>query len=335
MLLICCGMPRAGSTLQYQIVTELVETNNKGISIGWIGKPTRSVVKTLENAAKRQDKFLVLKCHDYTHDIAHLIKKKQAKAFYIYRDIRDVLVSLGRKFYNSVEEAIVPSTISQQLATYYAWLSLSELLVSKYEDVVNQLDQEVLKIASHLNIDITLETAKQIADKFSLHRQRQRIEFFDYVKDGLSTKAKGDFYDPVSQLHNCHIYSGESTQWKSTLSVSQIQFVEESAFSWLVDRNYTLSTFLKHESMSASASFYNGQALFNEGSLQDDLLEYKQAILLDPSKSEYHYELGKIHQAMKNYFIASNSYRHAIALQPSSKLYKRSVSNVNLLIKVY
>ena len=66
MLIFCCGMNRGGSTLQYQIVAEIVESNNLGIALGWIGSPNRATLKSLDNIAHRRDKFAVVKCHQYT-----------------------------------------------------------------------------------------------------------------------------------------------------------------------------------------------------------------------------------------------------------------------------
>ena len=63
MLVFCCGMMRAGSTVQYQIATELIESQNLGMSLGWISQFNAAAAKILEDAARRDDKLVVLKPH--------------------------------------------------------------------------------------------------------------------------------------------------------------------------------------------------------------------------------------------------------------------------------
>ena len=108
-------MNRGGSTLQYQIVAEIIESNNLGIALGWIGIPDRTTLTTLDNIARRQDKYAVVKCHQYTTEASAYIEAGKAKGVYIYRDLRDVVVSMGHKFFDSLDSAIENNCVSNSL----------------------------------------------------------------------------------------------------------------------------------------------------------------------------------------------------------------------------
>ena len=64
MLIICAGMARSGSTVQYQIVCEIIESLSLGMTIGWVEVPSKEFLDNLENVAFRKDKFLVIKSHN-------------------------------------------------------------------------------------------------------------------------------------------------------------------------------------------------------------------------------------------------------------------------------
>jgi hypothetical protein len=153
-LIFCCGMNRAGSTVQYQIVVELIESNHLGLSIGWIENVNSQALEILHNAIERKDKFLVIKCHRYTPTAAALVEAGFAKAVYIYRDLRDVAVSLSRKFFPSIEAVLSARALEFSLENYYGWTSLSDVTISQYELTLGNLTQEVIKIAKYLGISI-------------------------------------------------------------------------------------------------------------------------------------------------------------------------------------
>jgi tetratricopeptide (TPR) repeat protein len=313
-------MNRGGSTVQYQIVTELIETRNLGISIGWIDRPTAQVLKTLDNVARRKDKFVVVKCHDYTPEAAKYIEEGFAKGIYIYRDLRDVTVSLANKFFNSVEEVLKSRTLPNILYNYYGWTALPGVMVSQYERSIFDLTKETLKICAHLEIDITEKAACKTAAKYSLDRQLAKIENFNYQQDGVFNQTN-DFYDPLSQLHNRHIKSGKSGQWQEVLSTKQIAEIENIAYSWSIDRGYELSMIKPDKTHKAKYYHQLGIKAAATGDLPAAIAASQQAIALSPKAFSYHERLGEYLYNSQMYLAASSAYRHTISLKPQAAEY--------------
>lgn len=310
-------MSRSGSTVQYQIVCEIIESLGLGMTIGWVPVPNKELLDNLENAAFRKDKFLVIKSHDFSPHIKTLVEAGKVKVVYVYRDLRDVTVSLANKFTKSIDNAI--SGLSHQLNNYYLWTNMDQIRVSRYENMVDDLYSEVLEIANYLDIEVNNDLARNISNKLEINQQKQRIKKLD--DDPHVIKSFGDdLYDPVTQLHNNHIISGNWGQWKKCLSKEQIEFIESWAFSWFVDRGYPLSTFKKDNSKSAIQHFKQARKLKQYGKLSEAANSYRQAILLSPCSSLYHYNLGEVLLKLGKTDHAINAYRHAIYLNPASAL---------------
>ena len=318
MLIICAGMARSGSTVQYQIVCEIIESLSLGMTIGWVKVPSKELLDNLENVAFRKDKFLVIKSHNCSNQVQTLVEAGKVKVVYVYRDLRDVAVSLANKFAKSTENAI--SRLSIQLNNYYLWTGIDKIMVSRYETMTNNLYGEVLKIAHYLGVSVSNDLAKSISYKLDINEQKQRINKLEQDSSSVIKSSGNDVYDPVSQLHNNHINSGKWGQWKESLSKEQIEHIESFAFSWFVDRGYPLSTFKKDETKTAIEHFRQARKLKQDGKLAEADNSYRQAIMRSPRSSLYHYNLGEVLLKLGKVDYAINAYRHAIYLNPNSAL---------------
>lgn len=317
MLIICGGMARSGSTVQYQIVCEIIESLGLGMTIGWVQVPNKELLDSLENAAFRKDKFLVIKSHNFSPQIKTLVEAGKVKVVYVYRDLRDVAVSLANKFAKSTDDAI--SRLSIQLNNYYLWNSIDTIMVSRYENMVTDLYSEVIKIANYLEVEVNEDLARSISSKLELSQQQEKIKLLNPNSPVLKSSGN-DVYDPVSQLHNNHINSGKWGQWKESLSKDQIEFIENWAFSWFVDRDYPLLTFKKDETKKAIQHFKQGRKLKTGGQLSEAANSYRQAALLFPTSYLYHYSLAEVLLKLGKIDYAVNAYRQAIYLNPKSAL---------------
>lgn len=333
MLVFCCGMMRSGSTVQYQIATELIESQNLGMSIGWISQFNAVAAKILEDAARRDDKTIVLKTHHYTPEAASLHQRGLAKMIYSYRDLRDVVVSLGRQFYTSPEEVLSGSTLSRLLKNDYSWHQLPDILVSRYENIVNRLPEEVLKIADYLNIDLTTQQAANIADKFSLERQRERVsQIHSTDTDTRDTSTQNSTpknsntqkHDPVSQLHPGHISSAATGQWQTVLSAAQATEIENAALSWLVSRGYLAAPSPQEGTTDEAAVFdriFAGDQLCHQCRWMEAAQAYQSAIRSGSRLPKVHHSLGQVYFHQGRFLSAVNAYQHASALAPNNISY--------------
>ena len=227
-------MQRSGSTLQFQIAAHLVENAGLGHRIRW---DTREPMKKYKGAPE----LVVAKTHQFTPEKGRELAANRAYGLYIYRDLRDVIVSKMRK------EKIPFSTIYE---TYYVetlllqerrWLRNKNVLVSRYEDVMANLPAEVVRIAGFLGIEITRAEAEAIASEYSLPKQLERIREAANGSMVPGPKSHNTRYDPHSNLHANHIGGGEIEGWRRKLAPWQIALVEQAAGDWLVERGYRLA----------------------------------------------------------------------------------------------
>ena len=165
-------MRRSGSTLQYQLVKEIVECKNIGKGLGWVDPQQFHHLRTKHMTGYR---FLVIKCHSYIEEIKELYSKGEAKAIYSYRDLRDVVVSIMNKNQISFWQVLRSGYITSIIEEYTKWNTLDNILVSQYEDMITDLLQETIRIADYIEIELDETLASSIAGKFMIEQQSKRI----------------------------------------------------------------------------------------------------------------------------------------------------------------
>ena len=297
-------MPRSGSTVHYQLTADLVESQGIGKRVGYVDPLSLEALESLENE-ESDDKFLVVKCHNYSEQAADLISSGKGKAIYVYRDIRDAMVSYMNRCSISFEEAmrLDGGFVETTLSNYYKWNSVDTILVSQYEDMVDHLKDEVIKISDFLGLKITDEIAISLARKHTLIQEFQHIRHFDYEQEGTqinNTHWEGS-YDPKTQLHQNHIRSGKQQQWKYFLSSYQLLQAEAIAHEWLNERGYPLSQemddlsrceFLLNRTQDDLASY---QAKFRKS--HNEIVQLRT--LIEKSHGELEQSQSQLHQTQE------------------------------------
>jgi hypothetical protein len=235
MLVICCGMMRSGSTLQYQLAVAIVEKRALGCGLGEARNSNCQDLIT----ANFNNQIQVVKVHQFSHlqGAKEAVAQGQATCIYIYRDIRDVTVSLMKMRKWNFDRLIFGSKeIQQCLKDFNLWTSIPEIYISSYENMMQDLKQEVARIAQHLKIELSPEEITEIAQNHSLQQQKNKIKTWKWE----SGKNSGN-YEPKTLLHYNHINSGKSQQWRDSLNQIQLGYLESIAKKWMETQGYTLS----------------------------------------------------------------------------------------------
>jgi len=238
MWIFCGGMRRSGSTVQFQLTAALVEAAGKGRRIEWV-KPDE--FGKLRKQHADDTAWKVFKTHKCTDKVAKEFERQNAAGVYVFRDLRDVVVSVMRKYALTFDQVLDSDLLENCLEHYRRWTSMPRVLTSKYEDMTADLTREVERIAAHLDVTLPVEQYAQIAAEHSIERQKERIEEIkksDHLREGV---AKGTYFDPLTNLHTNHIHSGEVSGWKSVLSNEQAGRIEAKTADWLTAHGYELS----------------------------------------------------------------------------------------------
>lgn len=249
MLIVCNGMPRSGSTLQYNLARTLVEKMGVGEGHGYFDQPTELGSRLLEWS--NDDGYHVAKTHAVHPEIIVMTASGSACITYIYRDIRDVAVSLKRAFKVRREEALL-RTLDTAITSHYSIKSIKgEVLWQKYEHTVANVPDAVWTQAKFLGLEPTESIVSEVADECSIENSRRVAESISR-DGGLKTKLlpwlhrvriRHYAYDRErTLLHHNHISStsGSTNIWRKELKRHEANLLTERYKEWLQEEGYEL-----------------------------------------------------------------------------------------------
>jgi hypothetical protein len=231
-------MIRSASTLQYQVVVDLVRRNSLGQSIGFADRQSVSeVLRKLQSV----DGCAVVKAHEVLPEFDALIQQDLVRPFYTFRDLRAVALSVMRKWEIPFAHVIGRNGwLDTAVESSSHWLSVPGVCVSRYEDMVLSLPAEITKWASALGLNITSVQAEELAAKYDIPAQRDRIRTMRIQT--AENREPHSYFDPESLLHHNHIIDGSLDGWKTGLENWQIRQIERRFSKWLLDLGYQLTT---------------------------------------------------------------------------------------------
>ena len=227
------GMIRSGSTLQYQIARELVETRLGGEAMGFLESDCLDA-KLAEREAEAGARFpCVVKSHVCTAGIRERLDRGEAIAFYTYRDPRDVVISGSRNFGIPLDEFISGRLLDQAVGEGYLWTSCRGVSASSFEALTADPEGWIRGMMRFLGVEEDTEQgAARLAAEYSLEQQKARIERAQHTDLG------GFSVDPDSLLHRNHIDRAAVGGWRGQLDADQVREIERRAGDWMADYGY-------------------------------------------------------------------------------------------------
>jgi len=207
MLVLCSGMIRSGSTLQFNIVRNLVEILKVGVSNGYIGDFDVEKVKgnLIRWSADRQ--YHTIKMHKIPDDVDLIAGEDNLRICYIYRDIRDVAASAKLKW--RLDERDLMDALDKAVTGYSEIIGRKRALIQKYENVVKDVPRAVHEIATFLSLNACKDVIKTIMQECSLENTLRLTETIENtawikVKKKLRILAKrllsADSYDRIRAM---------------------------------------------------------------------------------------------------------------------------------------
>ena len=195
MVVVCAGMPKAGSAWYFNLVDTLLmasggrgahdvrrrlaqETLLKGRNCA-IANLSPTSVQALVTLARQGECFATKTHEPPSKALVQTLMDGRTKATYIYRDPRDAMISaleygvrlrsLGIK-----DEVFTPTRTLVSIAQAYVsnltlvweqWRVMPSTHILKYEDLVADPVAEVLKTAEVLGLDVGVETSKDVVNE--------------------------------------------------------------------------------------------------------------------------------------------------------------------------
>ncbi len=228
MLVICCGMPRAASTLQFQIVCELIERAGLGVRPSVMPTPIEAWMTS------GAESYHVARLHAPAPELERALSPRFTRYLYVYRDVRDAIASYILKEGDVAPERIGPMVQEHLLAPYYHFVARPNVLISRYETVVRSIPAEIRRIARFLGVEVDHARAEAIAYKLDLRTQQKHI--------AQRTWREGETHDARTFIHPKQIHDGRVGKFRGVLTPPQLEEVERVARGWLTTRGYALAS---------------------------------------------------------------------------------------------
>jgi hypothetical protein len=227
MFVFCGGMFRSGSTLQYQVVSRLVEDSGHGQRVSW---HSPSDFRRLRNQGPYHDSIHVFKAHKLTDEMRDEIVNNGALSLTVHRDIRDVVVSAMRKNNWTFRRIWRRDRLRYWTMRFDDWSKLPNVFICRYDELTGDLPASIRRIGDYLGIKAGDKEVAMMAKEYNLDSQKKLVnEVAELFKGGgLSTK-----YDPRSLLHYNHIASGRTGEYRSMLKPAQIRAIEYECRNWM------------------------------------------------------------------------------------------------------
>lgn len=202
---------------------------------GWKDNTEFKITAELQ---KKNKGYIVFKNHIFSHDVEKYMQGSQEyHVFYIYRDVRDAFASFVQKENLEFRKALNSRFIEKCIDNYKKWTHCNQrhLYISRYEDVVNHLHNEVRGIANSMELPVNEHVIDEIANNLSLDKQKETIK--NYSQSELVTKGRQQFHQE-SLLHMNHIKDAKVGKYHEFFTADQVQYLNETYDQWLSEVGY-------------------------------------------------------------------------------------------------
>ena len=246
MIVLCLGMRRSASTLQYNLVRGLVEAAGRGKGVGFVRPGERSELFDKFEKWSREAEIYVVKSHKLPPRV-DTWSSPRVMGLYIFRDIRGVAGSVKRKSGKSGKSLL--NEIESYIQEEKKIRRMPKLLVQRYENVTNNITYTCREIESFVGTGADDKDIERIANKFKIENSKEIANRLKYSpafwfkkmlkKVGLEKKSWYP-HDDKTLLHPNHITSGEQEKWKETLTHEEVEAINESFEKWLMEHGYDI-----------------------------------------------------------------------------------------------
>ena len=208
MWIFCCGAEGTGSSLMFNLVSEIAERCEVGKRIDWLSSDDFS---KLHQKYQDYSGFKIVRQQKLSAEIEAEFLHNNAMGFCSYRDFRDVLVSLSEESDQPLNDFINNERyVNEFLNHFFEWQKTPNIYWTAYESFVSDIGSEIRRIQNILNIEpLSDEIILEISQKYMLKKPN---------------------------------HSGRNAKWKSLINQTQNETIEKSVGEWLFNYGYELET---------------------------------------------------------------------------------------------
>ncbi len=180
-IILCIGMKRSGSTLQFNIARLLLESQGRVQNLGYVQKYD---LKNKLDVRVDNTQSLIAKCHNPDWKFGEKLLYRN-KVLYIYRDLRAVYASMKLRTNVSLNDFICE--MKEDLILYSKFENDKRVLVQKYEEIYGNEYHAVCGISNYLEMhNVNSSLVKDIVNKVSINDLSSN-NYFIFNKGAFAT----------------------------------------------------------------------------------------------------------------------------------------------------
>ena len=240
-------MIRSGSTWQYNVTAELLETCRTARRIGFADSE-KTLRKWISNHTD-----IVIKIHVPFETAISDVINRQARMLYIFRDLRDVAASLMQYENYPLHQILESGRLESVWQHHQVWSRLPGALVQQYEQMMADPAAAAQQIARFLKLDVSDESIRAITHQNSLKVRRREREARRSFLDPFLCRLRaiigrmlrktigwqrtnqlaspfgylgGRGVDRHTQLHSNHFASGAVGSYRQVMTPDEQEMIE-------------------------------------------------------------------------------------------------------------
>jgi hypothetical protein len=240
MVVICAGMYRSCSTWQYDVLAHLIERHRDGTRLGYL--TGEQFIAWKARAPDWSGRWFVLKSHEGGPTFRALLGRRQARACYAFRDLRDVVYSMLRKRRVTFEAFVREGMVHQILANDRFWARRPGVLSQRYEAIIADPPRAIRELAAHFGLELEPGEAARVAAENSFEANRDRLRRLTSRLGAagidLSDPANAQWYDGSTLLHWNHLHQGKVGGWREHATPAERAVLSVLCDRWLAEHGY-------------------------------------------------------------------------------------------------
>jgi len=237
-LFLSLGVLRSGSTWAYNVCQAfgrlLAMRQRQPFGTAYMTHSELEMFLNTEGANLRGP--TVIKAHTIGHTALNWITTGRAKVICTYRDPRDCVISMMTFFGGDI------AATSRQIADSFDYLKFYQkagnTLFVRYEQMMADPLGQIEQIGRYLKIDVDRETLRKIEYATNLQNSKKICEELKDRPEEKVFRSGTHRVDPVTSLHDNHIFNAKIGRWKDELSDAQAESLTEFFQPWLVALGY-------------------------------------------------------------------------------------------------
>ncbi len=259
MFVVCSGMMRSGSTLQYNIARDLcLRLDVPSLPQGPLDA---NVLGSRDELRRLGDDSVIhiVKMHDIDYAILEVSADHDVRFPYISRDIRDVAVSLKNKKLADLDHIMERLDVAMECYTALRDAgAATSVLWQRYEEAVADVPAAVRQIAEFLGLEAppnvvekvaracSLDTAKRITSQLRGEIREHLRQVGEHTDQGRELRKRMrnkdlSFWEETTMLHYDHISKNEGASgvWKTQLPQEEVDVLVARYGWWLAENGYS------------------------------------------------------------------------------------------------